>query len=299
MKKLMIAAAAVAMIGGASAADFAGLYNLKFTLKTIVPKKTTCTKTDCTICDPATRSEGNYYENGTAKLEGVIAYCSICTMVGESFSTAGLALWDPVNKEPVFFNNAWKTAGTVAQLFANAGWGEKPFLPEAEAIQLGQEIVAPSNVFEIIDTTVYSKKSEKVGMDFVMDYKDSFRDGVWDLRAAGLGTWCWVADPSYPAGNKRLGYVRNVSGNVAGRIPWKTGYAGTKGSGYYWGATIVDSECAGAADYCATAYAGNWELARKDGVPAYGTWTMKRNDAATKKELYKSIPSWLEENNVL
>jgi len=308
MKKLMIAAAAVAMVGGAFAAEadgYAAVYNLKYSLKTIQPKKFSCGKDDttCTICTTIvqTASSAYYYENGSATIEGLIAYCDPCADVGENYRKAVLALWDSKNKQTIYFDNSWKNAQTVYQVLNSP----------------------VSNVFSKIDTVVYGKNSTKAAMDTKLQYA-KFRDAyrglpntvslenvrfVWDLRAAGLGSYAWS--------DLNQGYVKSVNGNVAGIIPAFTGF-GKPFAGYYWSGLVVDDICWGAVKFACKDKAvdltvrlnsatpmWDWkeEINDKDVrgvekayvVPAYGTWTMKYNKSAVynKNGLKAALPSWL------
>ena len=87
MKKLMIAAAAAAMVGGAYAAypteddtieanNIGSMYNVAISLKTMVPKTYDSTRTKgCVICPTADGEICRLFEQGTLKINGIFASC--------------------------------------------------------------------------------------------------------------------------------------------------------------------------------------------------------------------------------
>ena len=87
MKKLMIAAAAAAMVGGAYAAyptdgstiesnNIGSMYNVAISLKTMVPKTYSSIKTTgCVICPSTAGEKCHLFEQGTLKINGIFASC--------------------------------------------------------------------------------------------------------------------------------------------------------------------------------------------------------------------------------
>ena len=85
MKKLMIAAATAAMVGGAFAAlpeagqvtideKVGSMYNVAITLKTLAPTVSGGGSKGCAIC-PTDADSCKFFEQGTLKINGVIASC--------------------------------------------------------------------------------------------------------------------------------------------------------------------------------------------------------------------------------
>ena len=109
MKKLMIAAAAAAMIGGAYAdvCDDEGdvapsgcmVYDLKISAKTLVPKKGKCKSGAVSDCKDGCNVV-YYLDNGNRTFKGYIWFCD--TMCWDSNETdSNLVLWDAKTKAPV------------------------------------------------------------------------------------------------------------------------------------------------------------------------------------------------------
>lgn len=101
MKKLMIAAAAAAMVGGSfascvdptepEAANCASVYEVKLILKTLGAKqKTTTTKIECE--DPVT-SSACFMVNGTRKYSGIIASCECVCSAESAVADAKFYFW--------------------------------------------------------------------------------------------------------------------------------------------------------------------------------------------------------------
>lgn len=89
MKKLMIAAAAAAMVGGAFAAlpdesdtiaidnNIGVMHNVAITVKTLMPTVYDSTKTKgCAICTTTTGDKCYLFEQGTLKINGIFASCN-------------------------------------------------------------------------------------------------------------------------------------------------------------------------------------------------------------------------------
>ena len=106
MKKLMIAAAAAAMIGGAFAecSDFDGCiaYDLTMSLKTLGPKKLVC-KADCKKCGEEDTTVA-YLDNVSHSIKGVIWACDWvcdCEEGGSGTGTWLAAIYDTTAKKAI------------------------------------------------------------------------------------------------------------------------------------------------------------------------------------------------------
>ena len=108
MKKLMIAAAVAAMTAGAfasacedpevSAKCYA--WDVKMTLKSLGPKKTTCKESATSPCEDDTKSTVYYMDNVTRKLKGYLWQCEW------SCDEFNVTLWDTKNKVAVIAYSA-------------------------------------------------------------------------------------------------------------------------------------------------------------------------------------------------
>ena len=277
MKKLMIAAAAAAMIGGAFAADLGDLckpgapvaeeigcsvWNVKFSVKTLAPKALSVKGKDC---DGEWTDNGYYYENGSRTLEGILWQCTAGCSDDMNF-----ALWEK-KTEAVFtdFITVDETNKVyVAQTVANAG--------DLEGLT-DWAMLASSDFY----TARYSKKANKVealwplnteGVRF--DFEGNETAVGFNVVAAGLGTY-----------DAKLDLLKSVSGNFAGLIsamPFEV----KKGK-------LVCGE-----EFAKTYFCEGWEDWVFDGtetevVVAYGTWSVKYNKSAAKKPLVKLVPDYV------
>ena len=129
MKKLMIAAAAVAMIGGVQAANKpciacgevedpvapetfteAQFYNVQFKLNTLAPKKIVCKDPDCSDCSDV----AVFFEKGTRTIDGVIFNCFPCCDESEDASNFWrICLWEKAKKAYLTDTPVWVPAGTT------------------------------------------------------------------------------------------------------------------------------------------------------------------------------------------
>lgn len=181
MKKLMIAAATAAMVGGAFASlceeelntpafeKGCAVWNVKVTVKTLGPKKAACKY----ACDDDDVSY--YFENATRKFDGILFQCeSECDL-----SAAKLALWEAKAKTAI----CPITATTVVD-------GDK-----TKIVYSGEENIE----FVILDR--YSKTAKKVETVW------EIQNDVAELVGAGFG--------SFDTKNYR---VSSISGNCAGTV---------------------------------------------------------------------------------
>ena len=129
MKKLMVAAAVAAMTAGAFAnacgedATVCRAWDVSMSLKSLGPKKTTCTVPAGSPCEDDTKGKVYYLDNVTRKIKGYLWICEY--ECGKDFN---VCLWDsknkkaiiPVSYESVSFNEVYvygkkanKVAGTL------------------------------------------------------------------------------------------------------------------------------------------------------------------------------------------
>ena len=136
MKKLMIAAAAAAMVGGAFADlcddtinSDCGAWKVNFTLKTLVPKRTVCKSGGCADCSDSSKECVFYYEQGTRKIQGYIWGCdSNCFDDGSDYF---YTLWEPAFKfawAPIERTSVTNAAGQVIGYQYDANGFEGAFL---------------------------------------------------------------------------------------------------------------------------------------------------------------------------
>ena len=132
MKKLMIAAAVAAMTVGAFAdacseaeeTTVCRAWDVSMSLKSLCPKKTTCTIAAESVCDDATKEVVYFLDNCTRKIKGYLWVCEY--ECGKEFN---VCLWDTKNKLAiipvaydaanfdevyVYGKKANKVAGTIA-----------------------------------------------------------------------------------------------------------------------------------------------------------------------------------------
>ena len=121
MKKLMIAAAAAAMIGGAFAecSDFDGCiaYDLTMSIKTLGPKKLVC-KAECKSCGEEDTIVA-YLDNVTQSIKGVIWACDWvcdCEEGGSGEGTWLAAIYDTTAKKAIISFSDEMTEGFLDEL---------------------------------------------------------------------------------------------------------------------------------------------------------------------------------------
>ncbi len=96
MKKLMIAAAAAAMVTGAFAQHTPGsAYQVRFNLRTLTPAVVTCDESKgCKLCGGAWEENISYYRPTTRNLKAILSRCIEC---GESITNLNnyvFAMWE-------------------------------------------------------------------------------------------------------------------------------------------------------------------------------------------------------------
>ena len=292
MKKLMIAAAAAAMIGGANAElcyddvtttqSGCALYNVKFTLKSLDTKLliNKGTKASSTCYDDSTSTICcTYFDNATYTFDGIIWDCAAgCTTL--SGKAANFVLWNTKKKMAV------TTDGLIKS---------KTQKDNKDVYQFSSKGVAG---FDFINR--YSKAGTKVQAFWTVDAGEEGLIGdLGTIYAAGFGTF----------DAKKL-IVKSISGNAvaAFEVPTIPSYKDDK-DGWTSLTTIFSKQkCVNpnpdVLDLCATLT--NWcAVMEKDGVTpaadvdkvaASGTWSVKYNASlsAGKKSLAKIVPDYAQ-----
>ena len=272
MKKLMIAVAAAAMVGGAFANDICDtegdtpgklgqrVYDVTFSIKTLNVKSgsTTTKDKDCWGGTTSTKVKDFYRVLATHKFKGVIIDCATCgqtvnddgTLTEKTgdqlaLSTAQLYIASAADKYTKIYNAATYTADDAAN-------GYK---------------VGLLNFFGGV-TFEKSKKAE-ITAAFNFAEREDTRDHMryYSIMAAGFGT--------------RDGYfLKNASGNCAGEVTTSC-YCGYYGQVFEPCTAKTFYEWTDDGDQDTTAY--DWFLARSPFYDAVsGTWKIKYNAAKSK-----------------
>lgn len=259
MKKLMIAAAAAAICGGAFAAGSlceddptapaaetqCALYNVKFTFKTLDAKLLkvkgyTIDGGECGDDEDVEAVKYVYLENGSRTLEGIIWDCdAACDTLNDV--EMNFILWEKKG-ENVF------TAKLAYESESNKTW------------------VAGTSAFDFINR--YSKKATKVQAYWTLDDLD----GV-SIVAAGFGTF-----------DNKKALVKSISGNAVGTFdaPLTTKYTEC-------GEPLVVDLCTEFESY------EDGEGVVK--IAASGKWTVKYNSSLSKgkKRLSQIVPGFAQD----
>lgn len=297
MKKLMIAAAAIAAVTGSYATEGccgvdpttteeckANVYQVKMTLKTLVPK--TIKKSGC---------EGLYFEQGTRTIDGYIwTCCDPCGVEGgvppANVQDYQITLWEKAAKVGILDGvGASVKSGeyTVTVKYELSGVKYTKVLEgtfaQADVAQAAQDFVDTipgANLEDVVATPVaavtghwedtllesnlntesalcrFSKTANKVAVQFEVagsgapDSNPDVDAAKYQLVAAGFGTF-----------DKKSRAIKSVSGNVVGTLPALDHceeYADVLGL------------CAEFETWCDVADPGYGIT-----VPAFGTWTAK------------------------
>jgi len=251
MKKLMIAAATAAMVGGAFADDLCGetevgclAYDLKISAKTLVPKTMKCKGEMCGNDDCVT-----YAVLKSKTFNGFLWACEYdCEDYGK-MSGFHFALWEKATKTPYWMVPAKDEKGV------------------REVEDFGTEGI-------VMDR--YEKKANKV--QFIMDLNtddskvgdttcnDVDQTAKINVKLAGTGTW-----------ETKGNYAKSISGSVAGYRNWSVSEKNVKGCADDY-ARLVEA-CTDFTSYCE-----DDGVVSGDDTPivVYGTFTLKVNSKATK-----------------
>ena len=264
MKKLMIAAAAAAMVGGAFASlcddepAVAGcaVYNVKFTLKTLDAKlfKTKGTTGDCSST-PGLKCV--YLDNATRTIDGIIWDCDAsCGTL--NINAMKVALWEAKSK---------------------TGIGERLALVDSGDVDSNNN---PIMVYEADDLPFglierYGNKAQKVQAAWELTDLDQCSGtnvlGTVTLAAAGFGTF-----------DAKKAIVKSISGNAVGMFtaPLTQKYAGAT-----CGEPLVADLCTDFDNWCDDGIA-------MSALVASGTWSVKYNASLSKgkKRLGQIVPTY-------
>lgn len=271
MKKLMIAAAAAAMVGGAFAAGLCddepasaaecAVYNVKFTLKTL-DAKLVKVKGSSAICGDSTDDQNCVYlDNATRKIDGIIWDCDAgCgTLNTEAMK---VALWETKSKMGIgellaFDEDDGYTANDLPFSLINR-YGKK-----AEKVQAIWELGGGTNDMSSAGLLLNDKAMYEAGEDL----------GEVSLVAAGFGTF-----------NAKQGIVKSISGNAVGMFtaPLTQKYANCEGP-------FVADLCTEFSNWCSDGDAA-------DVLAASGTWSVKYNASLSKgkKRLGQIVPAYAQ-----
>jgi hypothetical protein len=264
MKKLMIAAAAAAMIGGAYAdlcdevidSASCALYNVKFTFKTLGGKDAKCTAAQLAgaACGNllANGEEGiAYLDNSTRKFEGILWQCKTDCFEGvapneQKGGAINYVLWEKKYERAVSPKATYDTAQD-----ADPRW-----YSDDEA-----------DNFDILGR--YGKKAQKVAAFWTptMGSTDEL------IYAAGFG--------SFDSKNLR---IKSVSGNAVGKLkPINLVTENLCDDDQLL--TVLAYMCSDFKSWCCC------ECVAAAVAPASGTWSLKYNSSLSKKgKLSKIIP---------
>lgn len=230
MKKLMIAAAFAAMVGGASAdvcdnnpasGPDCWVYDVKVTMKTLGPKQIKSSSKDCHGAAGDT-SYVEYLVNTTRKFQGIAWACEgACEMPTDD--GLNFVMWEPARKVNVTEPLKW------VEIKVGDKIGEKPDLDNlvtnddgtvttnmipvyATAADVKKGWEADTLSFEIADR--YDKKANKVEAYWFFDElqntvttPDGDFDGEGEIIAAGFGKF-----------DVKYGRIASISGNAVGTI---------------------------------------------------------------------------------
>ena len=254
MKKLMIAAAAAAMIGGAYAGACSDIdagvvsgncmvYDVKLNVKTLAPKKMKCAGETCSDC----ASYVYYLDNAS---RSIVGYAWLCYEDCIDDSTdMNLVLWEKKTKVPVV---------TLPYAYEDGKFVQYP------------------NTFNFSFIGRYGKKAKKVA-------------AAWELDTEFIAGYCAGLNGSCSY-DKDFGtaMLKNVSGNFAGLavpatiVSKKLCEDPEEIAGLYAG--ICD---------CWESWCDSGDEAT-DGLPSYGTWSIKYNKSLSKggKSMLQLVPSY-------
>jgi len=244
MKKLMIAAAAAAMIGGAYATDVCTdedvgswdtgclVYDLQIKVKTLAPKKLKCKGDGCSDCG----STLYYLDNASRKFKGYIWFCNdYCWDVND---TPYIVLWDANTKTPV-------VPILYQKYVSDTGVKGTKYFYEQDGLE-----------FTFLGR--YAKSANKVAAAWTLDTED-----IAGYAAGVNGTGILDKDD-----NTLM--LKSISGNFAGlALPSATIKSKCEANTVYGLIAELcdcfDAWCEGSGE--------EWD----EGVPATGTWSLKYN----------------------
>lgn len=255
MKKLMIVAAAAAMVGGAFAAlpeagatiegeNVGSMYSIAITLKTLKPTVVDTTRmTGCAFCPEQTGNTCFLFEQGTLKINGIIASCGC--------------------EDPFKYGYYWIGSGKKAQRIL-----EPLTLTDTSDYQ-----ELPGNAIAL-EVARYSKTAKKAYGTLTLT-----NDGVLDLVGIGFGSY---TDAKYKYNKNDDVYTLktpakvSISGSIMGTLDKSL----LDAEGDFVVFPVTDA-CTVAIEDCADGTV-------LDNLPAVGTFSVKPRSVA---KLNKVIPA--------
>lgn len=274
MKKLMIVAAAAAMVGAASAdlcdeviggADGCALYNVKFTFKTLAAKDAKCSAAQlqadaCVALDADIAKKGlAYLDNTTRKFEGILWQCKSACFEGvapneQVGGDINYVLWEKKSEAAISPLAVYNSAA------------------DADPRWVGGDTAAKEQEkFDILGR--YGNKAQKV----TAYWKPSMNADLVDneIIAAGFGTF----------DTKKL-LIKSISGNAVAKLTPVTATSATLCNEVDL-ITVLAYMCHNFKSWCCC------ECVNAALAPASGTWTLKYNASASKNgKLSKLIPTY-------
>ena len=290
MKKLMIAAATAAMIGGAFAAacdeaeiritpngvcddaEIGGyiaedcrVWDFAITLKTLAPKKMTC-KGDCTTCGEKTTI--TYLDTATRKFTG---YAWTCT--DECFDSSDeiyVTLWEKATKSP------------IVPMWYN--WVD----PVKRIATQDPDTFVDLSLFR------YGKKATKVAAYWELEGDDDLCPFVLagaGLNGSGQKKLFFTDDilDEEPADNCYGLLLKSISGYAVGAWPVSPAYKES-----CFGIYVYPIMKVGMCDCFSTWCDADDEFDDGDKIPAYGSWSLKYNKKLSTKgaSMLTLVPSY-------
>jgi hypothetical protein len=279
MKKLMIVAAAAAMVGAAYAdlcdevidAGGCALYNVKFTFKTLAAKDAKCSATllgsdACTALDADIATKGlAYLDNTTRKFEGILWQCEAACFEGampnEGAQGAGsinYVLWEKKSELAISPKSVYNSAADADPRWAGGG-----------------EAATEEAKFDILGR--YGKKAQKVTAYWKPTMNADLAGN--EIVAAGFGTF-----------DTKKKVIKSLSGNAVAKLtPLAAGSESLCGEANTMIAVLAYM-CHDFKSWCCCVCV-NTALA-----PASGSWSLKYNSSLSKKgKLSKIIPDYAYE----
>lgn len=326
MKKLVIAAAAAAMIGGVYADELCeesvggsgcSVYNVKFTFKTLVGKKFNCAKYLAEgDFDPATGTGG-----GTVPMGVWTRYVNAAAYPSYAMATAGKLVAQTYYDKWVEGGEAPTTANNSAAWYGDLYWADN-----ATRTLEGILWQCEANCFEGFEPhngkgsgTIYfalwEKKTERVlSYPVFKYYKNATHDtfnwltpdetgafswmGRYGAKAEKIGvawapttkgwTWDWIDAVGFGTFDVKALHMKSVTGGaVAGLESYVNGKEDDCGNGTF--KLQVAYVCEEFKAWCCDPC-----FAAVDWVPAYGNWSLKYNASLSKGKtpLSKILPKY-------
>lgn len=286
MKKLMIAAAFAAMVGGASAnvcdnnptsGPDCWVYDVKVTMKTLGPKQIKSTSKDC-YNNAGDTEYVEYLVNTTRKFQGIAWACEgACEMPTED--GLNFVMWEPARKVNVTEPLKWVEI-KVGDVLEPERDDVSPDgtttnrIPAVIAKEAKKGWEADTLSFEIADR--YDKKADKVEAYWFFDElqntvttSDGDLDGEGEIIAAGFGKF-----------DIKNGRIASISGNAVGTIT----------PTMKCNAPVLCDLCTEFEDWFTDGEAA-------EEVVMSGSWSMKFNKsiAAGKKTLGQVVPKYAQD----